>query len=194
MFEVVKGEPHFDVLDVKKCKRILAERRCGLCNGELGKVFAVIGGPLVKSNCTFSDPPMHPQCARYAIEVCPFLSKQKGYRPTREGVGLVANELVDQDARLEKIGIFFATDYYVVQVNYNRYEQDVIKVRRWIGEEWHERDKGKRGEGCPIPHSPASDGVGANGVLSESDNEADGASRAEGTPLDANSPHPPHGQ
>jgi len=64
----------FRVLNVDNSRRAMLEHRCGVC-GQPIKDFWFIGGPMCLANRIFGDPPMHLACARYAMEVCPYLSR-----------------------------------------------------------------------------------------------------------------------
>lgn len=70
------GRPHFTINDGG---RTLASRRkklCGLCGGKLRKDIAFVGGTrcFLSPMGAFSDPPMHHDCAAYAMAVCPYLA------------------------------------------------------------------------------------------------------------------------
>ena len=56
---------------------MLAQKRCGLCGGKLklGHMW-LIGGPvsLFLEDGLFTVPPAHLECARYSVQVCPFLA------------------------------------------------------------------------------------------------------------------------
>lgn len=71
------GVPHFTVDDTRKIDLVLAEKRCGLCGKplKLGQMW-MIGGASALHNADeiFTVPPAHKECARYAIQVCPYLA------------------------------------------------------------------------------------------------------------------------
>jgi hypothetical protein len=57
------------------------ERRCAICNTRLGSQLFFVGGPMCVQNRVFGDGPVHEECARYAMRVCPYLSiASKAYR------------------------------------------------------------------------------------------------------------------
>jgi hypothetical protein len=68
------GSPDFRVADPFKRTVAMLERRCGLCGEPLGYWIVFIGGPRALENRSFGDPPMHEDCARYAVKVCPYLA------------------------------------------------------------------------------------------------------------------------
>lgn len=72
------GVPDFRVTDAERLAMVLRRRLCGLCGVPLGGNVFFIGGPLSVESGAFTDPPMHRECARYALRVCPFLAVPKG--------------------------------------------------------------------------------------------------------------------
>lgn len=68
------GTPDFRVTDRIKWDQVLDQRLCALCAEPLGRHLAFVGGPLSHESRYFTDPPMHLECARYAVQVCPFLA------------------------------------------------------------------------------------------------------------------------
>jgi hypothetical protein len=77
VYRDAEGVPHFTVNDVQKLDTILSNKLCGLCGKplKLGQIW-LIGGPgsSFLEDGLFIDPPMHEECARYAIQVCAFLA------------------------------------------------------------------------------------------------------------------------
>lgn len=74
----------FRVFNVDHSRRAMQDGRCGVC-GQPNKDFWFIGGPMCLANRIFGDPPMHEACARYAMAVCPYLSRSTAaYNLTRE--------------------------------------------------------------------------------------------------------------
>ena len=71
------GVPHFTVDDVGKLDTVLANKLCGLCGKplKLGQMW-LTGGPAssFQEDGIFTTPHAHQDCARYAIQVCPFLA------------------------------------------------------------------------------------------------------------------------
>lgn len=68
------GKHDFRVLDVTKVGTCLRECRCSICGGRINGLMAFVGGPLSIANRLFNDPPMHQECAVYALQVCPYLA------------------------------------------------------------------------------------------------------------------------
>lgn len=72
------GKPDFRVLDAHKVTHCLVFRRCGLCGDPMGRHIYFIGGPMCVAHGVFHDPPMHKECAEFALRVCAHLSRSKG--------------------------------------------------------------------------------------------------------------------
>jgi hypothetical protein len=68
------------VVDGRKFDKAVKERRCWLCGGKLGRIKASVIGPMCAVNRITSEPPCHPQCAKYAVQTCPFLSQPRARR------------------------------------------------------------------------------------------------------------------
>lgn len=71
------GTPHFTVDDTRMVNHVLANRLCGLCGGKLklGQMWLIAGGDSWRrEDELFTAPPAHEACARYAIQVCPFMA------------------------------------------------------------------------------------------------------------------------
>lgn len=70
------GRPHFQINDELSRQQIIAEDLCAICARKLLRGRWFVGGPM----CAFSerglyvDPPLHQECAEYALRVCPYLA------------------------------------------------------------------------------------------------------------------------
>jgi hypothetical protein len=89
------GKPDHRVVDGRKFFRAVKHQRCWVCGGPLGRVKASVIGPMCAVNRITSEPPCHPQCARYAVQACPFLSRPRARR----------NEKALPEGRREAAGI-----------------------------------------------------------------------------------------
>src|SRR6266849_8195457 len=70
----IDGVPDFRIVDHEKKHRCVMERLCAIC-GKRMYTFWFVGGPLsLEESNLFMDPAQHEQCARYAIQTCPFLN------------------------------------------------------------------------------------------------------------------------
>lgn len=85
----IGGKPDFTVVDPDKWKRALKFGLCGVCGKpNYGRKW-FIGGPSCHVNRMFYDHPMHEECARYAIVVCPYLAITKMTHRTVKPEGTV---------------------------------------------------------------------------------------------------------
>ncbi len=70
------GRPHFTINEEPTRQRLLREDRCSICGGKLLRGRWSVGGPAsaFHENGAYLDPPMHYECCRYAMQVCPYLA------------------------------------------------------------------------------------------------------------------------
>lgn len=70
------GRPHFQINEETVRQRIIAEDQCSICGGKLLRGRWFVGGELsaFHPNGSYVDPPMHDECAHYALRVCPYLA------------------------------------------------------------------------------------------------------------------------
>lgn len=69
--------PHdFRAVLTERVIECAARRLCGVCGQPLDYWIAFLGGPLSAKNRAYTEPPMHPECARYAVQVCPYMVVQ----------------------------------------------------------------------------------------------------------------------
>jgi hypothetical protein len=78
----VDGEPDFRIADPAKLKRCVRENRCWLCGEPLGRYKAFVLGPMCTVNRIANEPPSHLDCATYAAQACPFLTRPHAHRRT----------------------------------------------------------------------------------------------------------------
>jgi hypothetical protein len=71
----IDGVPDFRVIDSPKINIAVTQRRCWLCGEPLGAYLAFVIGPMCAINRVSSEPPSHRDCAEYAAQACPFLTK-----------------------------------------------------------------------------------------------------------------------
>lgn len=86
------GEPDFKVLEVTVHRRIVREKRCGLCGQKLMRKMYFVGGTRCLENRLFYDAAMHRECALYAVVTCPFIAlpaKAYSERALRENAAYV---------------------------------------------------------------------------------------------------------
>lgn len=121
----IDGKPAFKVQDILKVSRCICQRRCALCGKPINSLVGFVGGPLSIANRLFADPGMHPDCARYALRVCPMLAAPRwNYaRHTPAVPGHVPN-IVDDNVsieRPERYGLGLCDDYEMVTVQGQQY-------------------------------------------------------------------------
>lgn len=108
------GRPHFTINDEPKRQRHMRNGICPLCGGKLYRGRWFVGGPRAAFHPygAYIDPPMHTECVRYALQVCPFLAapsygrriEDKTLGEQRDGTLL----LVEEECRDERPPLFVA--------------------------------------------------------------------------------------
>lgn len=70
------GRPHFSINDEHIRARSLTKELCSMCGKPLFRGRWLVGGTLsaFHEHGAFIDPPMHSECAHYALQVCPYLA------------------------------------------------------------------------------------------------------------------------
>src|SRR5262245_21383278 len=76
VFRDSAGRPHFTINDEEKRQAVLALDCCPICAGKLVRGRWFVGGPAsaFHAHGAYIDPPMHRECAVYALSVCPYLA------------------------------------------------------------------------------------------------------------------------
>lgn len=83
---IVNGKPDFRYQDASKRKTCLDHGLCSICGKKLyAKSYWFISGPMGLINKVASDAPMHEDCARYSLNVCPHIFLYKAERRSEEG-------------------------------------------------------------------------------------------------------------
>lgn len=78
----IDGKPDFRVVGEGKVPEAIRTNSCWICGEPLGRYKAFVVGPMCAVNRVSSEPPMHRECAEYAVKACPFMTQPK--RPRRE--------------------------------------------------------------------------------------------------------------
>lgn len=71
------GRAHFTINDEFKVENALKKRLCAICGKVMHKRHQwVVGGPgsAFHPNGAYIDTPVHEECGRYALQVCPYLA------------------------------------------------------------------------------------------------------------------------
>lgn len=133
------GKPDFRVLDGDKVGHCLRFRLCGLCGEQMGRHMFFIGGPLCVANGLFHDPPMHRECAEFALRACVHLASSKGRystAPYPSGPGLkVVEGAMISDEKVEWFALMHTTQCSQTRmpggVIYIQAKLPWIDVQRW---------------------------------------------------------------
>jgi hypothetical protein len=69
-------EPQFTINDVRQTGACITKKLCSLCGKRFEDGMWFVGGSrcFMHEHGAFIDPPMHHECAEYALQVCPFLA------------------------------------------------------------------------------------------------------------------------
>jgi hypothetical protein len=80
-----RGVVHVSILDQRKWREAVERNKCWICGGRLGHSKTFVLGPIQVITRTTTEPPSHLQCAKYAMQGCPFLGNPaRGRRPVPE--------------------------------------------------------------------------------------------------------------
>lgn len=120
-----EGNPHFTVSNDKVRQDVIQHDKCALCGNKLYRFKWFVGGPksaFAKDGAYF-DPPMHKECAVYALQVCPWLAAP-AYSRRIEGATLQPQNLprglsvaVDPSQAPERPPLFVAVASTVILAN-----------------------------------------------------------------------------
>lgn len=73
-----RGVPDFRTHDEERRNECAEDELCQLCGQRLDPIVVFIGFAHANRTAVFGEPPMHLECAEWAIEVCPWLAG-RGY-------------------------------------------------------------------------------------------------------------------
>jgi hypothetical protein len=113
VFRDSNGKPHFQISDHVELRRLIKFDLCGMCGAKLKASRWFVGGP--KSafyvQGAYFDPPMHDECAHYALQVCPYLaaptySKRIEDMTIKDG----SRTMVDERVEVERPLVFVAVE------------------------------------------------------------------------------------
>jgi hypothetical protein len=79
MVDATRTPIDFKALDAAHVDLCASDGRCGICGGKIRRGPIAFIGPSDGRSC-FGDPWMHPDCARLAMEQCPFLAGRRDWR------------------------------------------------------------------------------------------------------------------
>lgn len=91
----INGKPDFRVIDPLKFGDAIMWKRCWICGELLGRFKTFVFGPASAITRYSSEPPSHPDCARFAAQHCPFCANPSAQHRTKSlPTETVVNELV----------------------------------------------------------------------------------------------------
>jgi hypothetical protein len=88
------GRPHFTINEESKRVLALVGDLCPICGRALLRRRWFVGGPrsAFDPHGAYNDPPMHRECMRYALKVCPYLAAPR-YGRRLDTATLAADEI-----------------------------------------------------------------------------------------------------
>lgn len=121
------GRFDFTTSDPVKWALVAQSRCCALCGIVLKREIWFIGGPKSMANRYFFDLAMHEECARYALQVCPYLALPKYLGAKKRLTPDYARlELMSSDKTKPQVfGLAKTTHYKVV-----RFQGDLLVLAR----------------------------------------------------------------
>ncbi len=112
------GVADFRVMSVAHRAAAIEQSLCGICGKWLAGEKCILGGPGILEYRTSFDIPMHEECARYALIVCPFLAMPSfGYKDFVEGENGVYSAIPGSSPppKPERMGLFFSRVYRMIR-------------------------------------------------------------------------------
>lgn len=73
----IDGAPEFRILDKGKMMYAIRSKVCWICGQQMAERHnpPFVVGPMCTVNRISAEPPSHVECARYAVQVCPFIAR-----------------------------------------------------------------------------------------------------------------------
>lgn len=131
------GEPDFRILDQAAVGRCIRYRLCGLCGERMGSHVFFIGGDSCVRFGVFYDPPMHRDCAIFALATCPHLARIKGSYSLAPLP--VENDVIVQqrDMAPDKAERFALMHAHKFTARFEKGGYVIEAARPWIGVCWY---------------------------------------------------------
>lgn len=131
------GKPHFQITDQEELKRLVKFDLCPMCGSKLKSKRWFVGGP--KSafylQGAYADPPMHDECAHYALQVCPYLAAPN-YSKRLEDKTITDNSIVGTDYNVEiaRPPVFVAVEAFGHHVSgtHTIPKQPYVTIEYWL--------------------------------------------------------------
>ncbi len=92
-------------------------RECSLCGVKMGRLVAFLGGPRAAEGRTWTDPPMHPDCAEAAVTLCPHISKAGARRVADDQMNAQAAVTETMDLTKPDRWVMYATRNYRIELD-----------------------------------------------------------------------------
>lgn len=108
------GIPDFKTNDELRRQKVIKQRRCAVCGDRMNLEIAFIGGPgSIEKGQMFVDAGMHPACAEYAWNVCPYIVYGRGHAVLR---GLDERKYLLREiptGKMERMGMMITRSYTI---------------------------------------------------------------------------------
>jgi len=136
------GKAHFTINDESLRAMAIRERLCPICGVRLWRGLWFVGGPgsALHQHGAYIDPPMHKECATYALRVCPYLAAPNYSNTKRIDAKTLSPEerakipvLIDNTTDPERPALFVLAMALKMTVTYNNY---LRPHRPWHGMEF----------------------------------------------------------
>jgi len=118
--EKVEGAvPSFPTTDYSRLLICRKQNRCWICGQGLGAFKAFVFGPASALARSSYEPPSHRDCARYAMQVCPYLTNPNHqHTASQDSYKLKPDERVLPDVLPDNPGVsvMWVTRHYTVEV------------------------------------------------------------------------------
>lgn len=147
-YAMIQNPPSQITVDPARSYHCLQHKLCAVCGDKLKNIKWFIGGYRTMVYRVFVDGPMHEECARYALQVCPFLSnpKQKYRVKALPGSELIRTVAPDRGAGVQVL--MSSTGYSVRSLR----DTPVACANPWRSVEfWREGKKIDEPEDAPSP-------------------------------------------
>lgn len=137
--DTLDGQWDFTAVLAQRLVDCIKHRLCGQCGEPLGWWIAFLGGPVSALTGVYSDPPMHEECGRAALNLCPHINRvtmKRATKGTLPGPRTHAPEAIMDRTR---VWVLTITRDYRVEMQPNRVPLLVAKsIKRRYG--WRNRE------------------------------------------------------
>jgi hypothetical protein len=94
------GEPDFRVALAETWRKCVRHGLCWVCGEKLGVHKAFVLGPMCTINRVTTEPPSHLECAEFSARACPFLTRPRMRRHSKDlpmNAGNPAGEMIERN-------------------------------------------------------------------------------------------------